>query len=186
MVLADTLNIFLIVLGFMLAFPALWLLCRSLWPVLTERTLEDCRKSLWKPFLVGVPVAGAFFFATAAFGNFAGGLGQILAIGTACLGVTYACVGVCGLATLVGQRLPSPADTDRPWNATIRGGIVLELSYLLPFLGWFIILPISIIVGAGATTRALLKRGEAKDKRTSAPADAIDAIDMPISGTAGA
>ena len=67
-----------------------------------------------------------------------------------------------GLATVVGERLPSPADAQCPWKATIRGGIVLELSYLLPFLGWFVLLPVSIIIGAGATTRALIRSRKQK------------------------
>jgi hypothetical protein len=33
---------------------------------------------------------------------------------------------------------------------------VLELSYLLPVIGWFVIVPVSLIVGAGLTTRSLL------------------------------
>ena len=56
----------------------------------------------------------------------------------------------------IGERLASPADAARPWKATLRGGIVLELSYLLPVLGWFVILPLSIIIGCGAATLSLI------------------------------
>jgi hypothetical protein len=83
-------------------------------------------------------------------------VGGILAVGDICLFVTYASAGVAGLATVVGERLPSPADAQCPWKATIRGGVILELSYLLPILGWFVLLPASIIIGAGSITRSLL------------------------------
>jgi hypothetical protein len=52
--------------------------------------------------------------------------------------------------------------------------VILELSYLLPILGWFVLLPASIIIGAGSITRSLLpkakpfartKDGAAKDQR---------------------
>ncbi|MGH9880312.1 MAG: hypothetical protein ACRD6N_02660, partial [Pyrinomonadaceae bacterium] len=35
---------------------------------------------------------------------------------------------------------------------------VLELTYLLPFLGWFVILPASIVIGSGAATLSLLSK----------------------------
>ena len=77
-------------------------------------------------------------------------------IGVISLFVLFASTGVAGLATTIGHRLPSPADADRPWKATIRGGIVLELAYLVPFLGWFVLLPGSLILGAGCAVRALI------------------------------
>ena len=45
-----------------------------------------------------------------------------------------------------------------PWRSTLRGGVVLELTYLLPFLGWFVILPASIIIGSGAANLGLLSK----------------------------
>jgi hypothetical protein len=73
-----------------------------------------------------------------------------------CLYVLHASAGVSGFATCIGRRLRSPADDARPWRATLRGGIVLELSYLLPVAGWFVILPISTIIGSGASALSLL------------------------------
>jgi hypothetical protein len=66
--------------------------------------------------------------------------------------------GVSGLATSIGRRLSSPLDEQRPWRSTLRGGLVLELTYLLPFLGWFVILPASIIIGSGAANLGLLSK----------------------------
>jgi hypothetical protein len=34
----------------------------------------------------------------------------------------------------------------------------LELTYLLPILGWFVVLPASIVIGTGAINVALLSR----------------------------
>jgi hypothetical protein len=69
--------------------------------------------------------------------------------------MVHAHAGVAGLATAIGHRLTSPVDDERPWRSTLRGGVVLELTYLLPILGWFGILPLSIIIGSGAATLAL-------------------------------
>jgi len=166
---ADILAYFFVVLGFMLAFPGLWLLCRGLWPNLVNESNADCENGLVKPFLVGLPVSGAALFVAIALGKI-GGPVAVAGIATFCLYIIYASTGVSGLVTVIGQRLPSPADKDRPWNATIRGGIVLELSWLLPFLGWFILLPASFIIGAGSATRSLIKHSKKGPKGALAAA----------------
>jgi hypothetical protein len=173
MLMADTLAIFLSVLGMLLACPGLWLLCRGLWPQTVEQTALDCRKTLWKPFLVGIPITALIVFTVALVSKLPGSFGGISAVATVCLFITYASIGVAGLATVIGERLPSPADARCPWKATIRGGVVLELAYLLPILGWFLLLPASIIIGAGSTTRTIIKwqrkprRAKNADPRTT-------------------
>jgi hypothetical protein len=69
-----------------------------------------------------------------------------------------ASVGVAGLATSIGERLASPADTGQAWRATLRGSVVLVLTYLLPVLGWFVIIPASFIVGSGSAVLSILDR----------------------------
>ena len=167
MLMADILAYFFVVLGFMMAFPGLWLLCRGLWPNLVNESNCDCENGLLKPFLVGLPVSGAALFVAIALTKIGGPVAGVAAIATFSLYIIYASTGVSGLVTVIGQRLPSPADKDRPWNATIRGGVVLELSWLLPFLGWFILLPASFIIGAGAATRSVIKHTKKGSKVNS-------------------
>ena len=185
MLMADTLAIFLSVLGMLLAFPGLWLLCRGLWPQTVEQTASYCRKSLWKPLLMGIPVTGLIIFLVSLVSKLPGSFGGIGAVATVCLFITYASTGVAGLATVIGERLPSPSDARCPWKATIRGGVVLELSYLLPILGWFLLLPASIILGAGATTRSLIKwRGKPHKNKSKESGSAQG--DLMIDGPIGA
>lgn len=161
---ADTMAIFFVILGLLIACPALWLLCRGLWPDIVASAKTDCTKTLFKPFMVGLPITGAAIFAVILLGKLPQPMGGISSLGLLCLFISYASTGVAGLATVVGERLPSPADAQCPWKATIRGGIVLELSYLLPFLGWFVLLPISIVIGTGAATRAILQSRSKKNR----------------------
>jgi hypothetical protein len=58
--------------------------------------------------------------------------------------------GSAGLSRLIGQRLASPADNAQPWRRVLRGGIVLSVSFVLPFIGWFMVLPFTLISGVGA------------------------------------
>ena len=183
MLMADTMAIFLVTLGVMLAFPGLWLLCRGLWPDIVAGAAGRCRKGLWSSFLVGLPVTLMMAGAVAILFNVLGPLGKIAGAGLLCLYMVFAHAGVAGLATAVGQRLSSPADEARPWRATLRGGVVLELAYLLPILGWFVILPASIIIGCGGATLALMSQLKGRlTTRLAAPANPrpADAVGGPV------
>ncbi|MDP3507214.1 MAG: hypothetical protein Q8T09_04415 [Candidatus Melainabacteria bacterium] len=157
MLMADTLAIFLVVLGFLLALPGLWLLCSGLWPTTVSRSTFDCNSGLLFPFLVGVPISLVAFFATVFASKELGPASGFVSIAIVCFYVLFASVGIAGLTTVIGNRLPSPVDIERPWKATIRGSIVLELAFLLPLLGWFVLLPAALIIGSGTAFRSILK-----------------------------
>jgi hypothetical protein len=159
MLMADTMAIFFVILGLLLAFPGLWLLCRGLWPRVVTEAAAVCGKGLIRPFIAGLPVSAAMVFAVAALGNF-GSTGKIAAGVMVCLYLMMANCGVAGLVTVVGDRLASPpgnTELQQPWRSTLRGGVALGLAALLPILGWFVIFPASMIVGCGASLISLLR-----------------------------
>jgi hypothetical protein len=160
MLMADTMAIFFVFLGFLLAFPGLWLLCRGLWPQTVANAAAVCRNGLLKPFLAGLPLTVAIILVGAALSNL-GPLGKIAAATIICFYLMIANCGVAGLATMIGERLASPTDArhsaQEPWRATLRGGVAMELAYLLPILGWFLLLPVSITIGCGASLIALFR-----------------------------
>jgi hypothetical protein len=158
MLMADTMAIFFVVLGMMLAFPGLWLLCRGLWPNVVEASADRCNKRLWSSFLLGLPITFVMVVLTAVLFNVLGAAGRIAGVSVVCLYLLQANAGVAGFATSIGRRLASPLDDQRPWRATLRGGVVLELAWLLPILGWFLLLPVATIIGSGAANFALLQR----------------------------
>jgi hypothetical protein len=155
---ADTMSIFFVILGMMLALPGLWLLCRGLWPEAVAAAADRCRKRLWSSFLLGVPITIMMVAVTTILFKVFGPLGKIAGLGVVCLYMLQAHTGVAGVVTSIGRRLATPHDEQREWRSTLRGGVVLELAYLLPFLGWFVILPASIIIGSGAANLGLLSK----------------------------
>ena len=157
MLMADTMSIFFVILGVLLAFSGLWLMCRGLWPNAVEAAAERCAKRIWPYFLAGIPLTLVMVVLTRVL--FAlGPAGKIAGIAVVCLYLLQANTGVSGLVTAIGKRLPSSLDAHSPWRTTLRGGIALELTYLLPILGWFLVLPASIIIGTGAINAAFVSK----------------------------
>ena len=127
-------------------------------PTAVTAAANRCRNGLWSSFIAGLPIAIVMVVLTKTLFNVLGPVGKVAGVGVVCLYMLQAHTGVSGLATSIGHRLLSPLDQQRPWRSTLRGGVVLELTYLLPFLGWFVILPASIIIGSGAANLGLLSR----------------------------
>jgi hypothetical protein len=59
-------------------------------------------------------------------------------------------VGSAGLADKIGAGLPMPGDAAQPWRRVFRGGAVLGLLFVVPGLGWFGMLPLTLASGLGA------------------------------------
>ena len=156
MLMADVFSIALSIIGFLVSLQGLWLLSRALWPMRVGESAHRCRGRLWLLFLAGLPIT--FLMVVAAVGLSKIGGGQAFSFLVIALWFIWANIGVAGLATHIGQRLPSPVDRDRPWKATLRGGVALELAYVVPIVGWVGLMPISWVIGAGAATMSLLRR----------------------------
>jgi hypothetical protein len=154
------------IIGFLLSLQGLWLVCRALWPNRVEKAAVRCEKNGVAAFFVGLLVSGLILLVATVGGKTLGAPGQMAGFILLFFWVIISGVGTAGFVTHIGRRLQSPADADRPWRATIRGGVALELACLIPVLGWFGILPISLIIGAGAMTLTLFSG----TKRHDAPA----------------
>jgi len=189
MLMADTMAIFFVILGLLLAFPGLWVLCRGLWPRAVSKTAAVCGKGLIKPFLAGLPLTAVMIFAAAALGNL-GPAGKIGAVATVCLYLMIANCGVAGLVTVVGERLAGRSgdiDSQQPWRSTLRGGLALGLASLLPILGWFVILPAAVIIGCGANLLSLMRALTASRVRSGrAHASPVETSELGAAPTIGA
>jgi hypothetical protein len=156
--LGDVWAISLGIIGLLLSLQGLWLVCRALWPKLVERSAARCERRPVACFFLGLLVSAVALAVGVGAGKRLGAPGQMAGFVILFVYVIGAGAGLSGFVTHIGRRLESPDDAYRPWRATIRGGVALELSYLIPLLGWFGILPISFVIGCGAATMAILSR----------------------------
>lgn len=155
MILADTMLWFFVIVGLLISFNGMWLMSQAMWTTTIQRAVEIHRHGMWKSFFIGLPIIAVSvitFLMMSDSKNGVAGLVGILFI--SCLFI-FANVGVAGIAALFGERLAGEARFEPLWKLTLRGGSVLALSYLFPLAGWFVVLPISLIVGCGATVRAV-------------------------------
>ncbi len=105
-------------------------------------------------------------------------LGKILGLGLVFLVLLVALLGSAGLALRVGEGLKAVRDEAEPWRRVLRGGTVLGLTFVLPFIGWVVVIPLSFIAGFGAM---VLSRS--RQSTVSQPAT-IPATDAQLSSSA--
>jgi hypothetical protein len=172
--LGDSVAVALSIFGFLLALQGVWLVCRALWPWRVERAADQCRRRAIASFLLGVVVSGIVVFALVLSASRLGTFGQLAAWAIGGIFLIYASIGTSGFVTHLGQRLASPADAERPWRATIRGGIAFECACLLPVVGWLGLFPASLILGCGAVTLSFFTAD-----RQDRPANRLPAQELP-------
>ena len=159
MTVADVLAWFLLASGSFLALVAAWLAAPALLPAAVER----CAGAYARPvratlvgLATGLPilVIGA---AAAERGRQVPALG-VLGVALLLLLLVTAVFGLAGLAHRVGAGLASPVDEAQPWRRSLRGGLVLAATLLLPFGGWFVLLPWALVSGLGVAVMARRRR----------------------------
>jgi len=62
-----------------------------------------------------------------------------------------------------------------PWRRVLRGGVVLSFAFLLPVIGWFVLLPWTLVSGVGASLGSLRRRPAAAARSTTLAAQ-VEAI----------
>jgi hypothetical protein len=169
MTISTVLAVLLVILGLMLVFQAFWLFGAALFPRMVAQA-RDRYKTPIRTTLIGLAVVVptsfiGFVLLDQKDGDISNGFGLLKGIGLV-IGVVplmLGAIGSAGLGQLIGLGLPAPGDQSQNWRRVWRGGWVLNFCYLLPFAGWFVILPWGIISGCGAFVTSLSGRGNDRE-----------------------
>lgn len=167
MLFSTVLTWLLIAVAFVVALPALWLLSRGLWPHKADQLRLVAERGLLKSILLGLPPLVLGIIVVTVLSKLPK-MGALAAL-TGGLLIAWGLIGAGGIAGLVGQRLWPQTE---PWQQIKFGGLTLVCCALLPVVGWFVLLPLFAITGAGMQVRAWF----AKD---TAPAPAIAPSEVP-------
>jgi hypothetical protein len=164
--LADVFTVVFIILGFIIVFIAYWLAAAGLFPALVERCSQRLGTSPIKTTLVGLITWGPMLAIGSWISNHApNGPAKLIGVLILIASALIALAGSAGLAFRVGSGLRSSRDETEPWRIVLRGGIVLALTFVLPFVGTAVMIW-SFVAGFGAL---VLGRPKAKAAPVAQP-----------------
>lgn len=153
---ADITAVFGILLTLGIVFPGLLTTVWLIFPATVERAHTRLDRTPWRCFWLGGVVTAVFSipitllialpFGPAKFAGFA-----LLAVV-----LTIATLGAAGLAAKMGEHLSQHSGSLSRAGAFVRGAVALELAAGFPLIGWFIFMPLAVVLSLGATTFALL------------------------------
>ncbi len=146
---ANVLVWLFVTLGFFLMFVSYWVASAALFPA----QVEKCERHFGKPVvttLFGLLVFTLPLAAGIVVSNVAPPALKWIGVLMIALPILLGLVGSAGLARRIGSGLPAPPDATQPWRRVLRGGVVLALTFLLPLIGQFVVMPLVLAAGSGA------------------------------------
>ncbi|MEO6445366.1 MAG: hypothetical protein ABIZ91_05190 [Gemmatimonadaceae bacterium] len=148
---ADVFKIVFLVLGTMLVLVSYWLATTALFPSWVDRTRAVYADKPVRATLIGVVIGVPAGVAGVALTANAPSVAlKVVGALFVSLPVLLALAGSSGFALRIGVGLAMPHDAQTPWRRVLRGGAVLALCFLLPLVGWFVVLPWTLVSGVGA------------------------------------
>ena len=133
-------------LGIVLVAAAYFTVGALLVPRLTGRARGRFAQRPWLPMLLGtavsLPWAGlaiALLNSNAAALKFAGAVG----------GGLWVLTGLVGGAAIAQHLGGARRDAAPTWLHAFRGGLFLSMTWILPIIGWLLVLPLSLATGVG-------------------------------------
>lgn len=151
---AHVYTVLFIHLGVILVATAYYTVGAAMLPALTSDSAERFAARPVRITLIGAALSLPWVVASIVLmriGGPAGLLGVILVSAWILVGL----LGGAGIAEHVGRR----GDDARSWRTTARGGLLMALTWALPIVGWFVVLPLTLAAGVGcvATGRRSLR-----------------------------
>jgi hypothetical protein len=131
---------FLILLGH-------WVVSVGMFPQAARATAEVYDRRPIRATLVGIFIFGPLLLLLLLNSKIPLAPLRVVVVVAGVLALLIGFIGSAGLALRIGRNL-SP-DTDA-WPQVLRGGVMLALVFITPFLGWFFVLPVGLASGLGA------------------------------------
>jgi hypothetical protein len=150
MIFADVFKYLLLVVGTLMVFVSYWLLSVSLFPAMVERSRLAYGARPARLTMIGALAALPLMVVGAGLMKGAPNAAlKIIGAGLASLPILLGLIGSAGLSERIAHGLKHADDARTPWRRSLRGGLVLSFTFLLPIVGWFGVLPATILSGFG-------------------------------------
>lgn len=153
---ADVSAIFGILLALGLAFPGLLVTVWLLFPATVERAQRRLELTPWRCFWLGGVVTAGLSLPVTVLLALPSGAAKFAGAAVIAIGLMIASIGAAGLVAKMGAGLTPHSPGLSRAGAFLRGAVALELAAFFPIVGWFIVLPLAVVLALGATAFALL------------------------------
>src|SRR5688500_4595018 len=153
---ADIAAVFGILISLGIAFPGMLAAFWLLFPATVERARLRLERTPWRCFWLGGVIMALTVIPVVILLALPLGPAKFLGWTIIVLVVSLSSIGFAGLAATMGERLASRSANSSAAAAFVRGAVALELAMIFPAFGWFVILPLAVVVALGATGFALL------------------------------
>jgi hypothetical protein len=131
-------------------------------PAPIEKTRQNLENTLGRSLLLGVVnfiffmvLVVAFIWLSQNVLQFIAGIFIFLAVVILLGLVIFTLIGLTAFVTMLGERL---GEGKTPITSNLRGGLLIILAGLAPYVGWFVFTPLVLWTGLGAAISALVRR----------------------------
>ena len=173
---ADVLKIVFLIVGLLLCYVSYWLASVALFPSVVDRARQQYETHPIRITLIGLALAVPFVLVSIGIGKVAHPFAKMVGVAVISVPILYGLAGSAGLALRIGASLNSTIDETQPWRRVLRGSIVLSLTFLLPVIGWFIVMPWTLVSGLGAAFCGMYQKHRA-------PAGQVQTTPVPVNET---
>ncbi len=172
MSIGDSITLVSCLAGLMVALPGLMIFLNMLFSRTTERAVAHLTIGAKTAFFAGlIPliVIGWVGLSLMAVGSIFQAIGTV----TMLLLLAWLFTGLGVVARLIGLKLSRLGGrAENALSETLLGAFVLAFAIAFPLVGWFLVLPVSALVGGGAIVLGLINRRVNVSRPSFVPASA--------------
>ncbi|MFN2400418.1 MAG: hypothetical protein ABR543_17525 [Gemmatimonadaceae bacterium] len=155
MIMADVFKIVFLILGTLIVFVSYWLASTALFPGLTNAARRKYQTHPLRMTFLGIAVVAPSALLGAVLLQSPNPAIKLAGVSVVSVIILFGLIGSTGLSQRIGYGLSALADDQQPWRRVLRGGSVLALTFVLPVIGWFLVLPWALVSGVGAAVSSL-------------------------------
>lgn len=162
MIMADVFKILFPVVGTLMSYVCFCLLFEGMVPAAVMRCRGVYETRPFRAIFLGLLIAVPGIVLGIALLNAGLPAAKFLGFSTIFFLITMGILGSAGLSAMIGTRLHTPNDARQPWRRVLRGGVVLAITFLFPLVGWFFVMPLTLVSGLGAAVMSMWQRRTSK------------------------
>ena len=138
-------------IGVILVVTAYFAVGAAVAPTLTSRARHRFAQRPWLPAVIGLVISVPWIVAALVLLNLPSGAFKFAGAFAGCSWILAGLVGGAGIAQHIGRGRDGTAE----WIQTVRGGLFISLTWILPLVGWLGILPLTLATGVGCLVLGL-------------------------------